>query len=162
MTLYPISTTVNGRRTERAVEARRRLADFVREDLGLYGTKVSCEVQVCGACTVLVDGQPVSSCTYLAVDVDGRDVTTVEGLAVDGELSPVQRAFVEQAAIQCGFCTPGFVLATTALLEDCPDPSDEQIREYLDGNICRCTGYAQILRAVQQAAGRPAEDGHHD
>lgn len=152
MTLHPVVATVNGKPVERSVEGRRRLADFLREDLGLLGTKVSCEVQVCGACTVLVDGQPVSSCTYLAVDVDGRSVTTVEGLVRDGELSPVQRCFVEQDAVQCGFCTPGFVLTATALLAEVPDPSEEEIVEYLDGNICRCTGYAQILRAVRQAA----------
>ncbi len=159
--LYAVNATVNGQTTSRTVEARRRLADFLREDLGLYGTKVSCEVQVCGACTVLVDGQPVSSCTYLAVDVDGRSVTTVEGLSEHGRLSRVQQAFVDQAAVQCGFCTPGFVLATTALLAQSPEPSDDEIREYLDGNICRCTGYAQIMRAVHQAAGMPADDVRH-
>jgi carbon-monoxide dehydrogenase small subunit len=158
---HRVHVTVNGERTEREVEARRRLADFLREDLGLYGTKVSCEVQVCGACTVLVDGQPVSSCTYLAVDVDGRSVTTVEGVGKREQLSPVQQAFVDHAAVQCGFCTPGFVLATTALLAESPQPSEEEIREYLDGNICRCTGYAQILRAVQQAAGTAVQGGSH-
>ena len=162
MSAHHVDVTVNGQRTEREVEARRRLADFLREDLGLYGTKVSCEVQVCGACTVLVDGQPVSSCTYLAVDVDGRSVTTVEGLGEHDDLSPVQQAFVDQSAVQCGFCTPGFVLATTALLAETPQPTEEQIREYLDGNICRCTGYAQILRAVQQAAGTHGHGGQHE
>jgi carbon-monoxide dehydrogenase small subunit len=147
-----VRTTVNGEPVERDVESRRRLADFVREDLGLLGTKLSCEVQVCGACTVLVDRQPVSSCTYLAVDVDGSQVTTVEGLADGDELSAVQRAFVEESALQCGFCTPGFVVAVTALLEETPDPTEAEIREYLDGNLCRCTGYAQILHAVRAAA----------
>ena len=152
MTPSRVRTTVNGEPVEREVEPRRRLAEFVRDDLGLRGTKLSCEVQVCGACTVLVDGQPVSSCTYLAVDVDERNVTTVEGLADGDQLSPVQRAFVEESALQCGFCTPGFVVAVTALLEETPDPSDDEIREYLDGNLCRCTGYAQILHAVRAAA----------
>jgi carbon-monoxide dehydrogenase small subunit len=159
---HRVEVTVNGERTEREVEARRRLADFLREDLGLYGTKLSCEVQVCGACTVLVDGQPVSSCTYLAVDVDGRSVTTVEGVGKHEDLSPVQQAFVDQSAVQCGFCTPGFVLATTALLAETPQPSEEEIREYLDGNICRCTGYAQILSAVQQTAGTHVHGGSHE
>jgi aerobic-type carbon monoxide dehydrogenase small subunit (CoxS/CutS family) len=152
MTPSRLQTTVNGELIERKLEPRRRLADFVREDLGLFGTKVSCEAQVCGACTVLVDGQPVSSCNYLAVDVDGHSVTTVEGLAKGDKLSPVQRAFVEKSALQCGFCTPGFVLAVTALLEESPDPSDTEIRDYLDGNLCRCTGYAQILEATRHAA----------
>jgi carbon-monoxide dehydrogenase small subunit len=162
VSVHHVDVTVNGEPTRREVEARRRLADFLREDLGLYGTKVSCEVQVCGACTVLVDGQPVSSCTYLAVDVDGRSVTTVEGLGEQDDLSAVQQAFVDQSAVQCGFCTPGFVLATTALLAENRQPTEEQIREYLDGNICRCTGYAQILRAVQQAAGAHRHGGLDD
>lgn len=147
-----IQVQVNGNVVQREVAPRRRLAEFIREDLGLLGTKLSCEVQVCGACTVLVGGQPVSSCTYLAMDVDGREITTVEGLSDGGELSAVQQAFVDESAMQCGFCTPGFVVATTALLDENPEPNDEEISEYLDGNLCRCTGYAQILKAVKRAA----------
>jgi aerobic-type carbon monoxide dehydrogenase small subunit (CoxS/CutS family) len=151
-TAIAITCTVNGLKVERTVEVRRTLAQFLREDLSLTGTKVSCDVQICGACTVLVDGQPVSSCTHLAVDVDRSAVTTVEGLASEGRLHPLQQAFVEQMALQCGFCTPGFLMMAKALLDENPDPSREQIIEYLDGNLCRCTGYAPIVAAVEQAA----------
>ncbi len=151
-----LDTTVNGTAVHARISPRRRLADFLREDLGLLGTNVSCEVQVCGACTVLVDGLPVSSCTYLAADLDGRAVTTVEGLAVDGRLSPVQQAFVDCSAVQCGFCTPGFVLSATALLAENPLPDRAQIQHYLEGNLCRCSGYEQILEAVELAAHRTA------
>lgn len=147
-----VTTTVNGRPVGLDVPARRRLVDFLRLDLELLGTKVSCEVQICGACTVLVDGLPVSSCTYLAADVDGRDVTTIEGVAGPDQLSAVQRAFLECGAIQCGFCTPGFVLSTTALLEENPAPTDAEIAHHLEGNICRCSGYEQILEAVRLGA----------
>jgi aerobic-type carbon monoxide dehydrogenase small subunit (CoxS/CutS family) len=125
------------------------LIDFLRDDLALKGTKRSCDVQVCGACTVLVDGLPVSSCTSLAADIDGKSVVTIEGVVQHGELSRVQHAFVDHAAIQCGFCTPGMVLATTALLESHPHPTEQEIRHYLRGNICRCTGYIKILKAVK-------------
>lgn len=156
-----VRTRINGTDVAREVEPRRRLADFLREDLGLLGTKVSCEVQVCGACTVLVDGQPMSSCTYLAVDIDGCDVTTIEGVGGDDDdLSTVQQAFVDQSALQCGFCTAGFIMSTTALLSENPSPSDDEITEYLDGNLCRCTGYVQICAAVKQAAGTLQEDTH--
>jgi aerobic-type carbon monoxide dehydrogenase small subunit (CoxS/CutS family) len=125
---------------------------MLRVKLGLVGTKVSCGVQVCGSCTVLVDGLPVSSCTYLAVDVDGRTVTTIEGASPGASsLGNVQQAFVEAGAIQCGYCTPGFVLAVTALLNENENPSDDEIKHFLDGNICRCTGYEQILEAVHLA-----------
>jgi carbon-monoxide dehydrogenase small subunit len=154
MSQHLLRTTVNGMELERLVMARRRLADFLREDLGLTGTKVSCEVQVCGVCTVLVDGVPVSSCTYLAIDVDGCSVTTIEGLATEDGLSPVQAAFVRAGAIQCGFCTPGFVLAVSALLQEIPQPTDAEVRAYLEGNLCRCSGYQQILDAVGLAAAR--------
>jgi aerobic carbon-monoxide dehydrogenase small subunit len=147
-----LRTTVNGTAVARAVAARTLLADFLRDDLGLTGTKVSCDAQVCGACTVLVDGLPVSACSILAADADGRGVTTIEGLADDDELSPVQRAFTECSAMQCGYCTPGFILATEALLADVPDPADAEIRHALDGNLCRCTGYRPIMEAVQLAA----------
>lgn len=146
-----LSTTVNGAAVQRDVAARTLLADFLRGDLGLTGTKVSCDVQVCGACTVLVDGLPVSSCSFLAADTDGRTVTTIEGLADGDELTPVQRAFTECSAMQCGYCTPGFVLATEALLADVPDPSGAEIQHALDGNLCRCTGYRPIMEAVRLA-----------
>ncbi|HEY6496095.1 MAG TPA: (2Fe-2S)-binding protein [Trebonia sp.] len=161
-----LRATVNGAPVERPVAARTLLADFLRDDLGLTGTKVSCDVQVCGACTVLVDGLPVSACSFLAADADGRRVTTIEGLADGDELSPVQRAFVECSAMQCGYCTPGFVLATEALLDDVPDPSDAEIGHALDGNLCRCTGYRPIMEAVRLAARlrreAPPAEAHRD
>ena len=153
-----ISTVVNGHRVVRAVQPRRMLSDFLREDLGLTGTKVSCGLQVCGVCTVLVDGAPVSSCTYLAVDVDGREVLTVEGLGQDGRLHPLQQAFVDCFALQCGFCTPGFLMMAKALLDDNPDPTEDDVTEYLEGNICRCTGYRPIVEAVLVAARRGQEE----
>jgi aerobic-type carbon monoxide dehydrogenase small subunit (CoxS/CutS family) len=149
-----ITATVNGHRVTRTVEPRRMLSDFLREDLGLTGTKLSCGLQVCGVCTVLVDGAPVSSCTYLAVDVDGREVETVEGLADADGLHPLQQAFVDRFALQCGFCTPGFLMMAKSLLDQNPDPTEEEVTEYLDGNICRCTGYRPIVEAVLDAAGR--------
>ena len=158
MDAVPIVTRVNGHTVRVAVEPRRLLVELLRDELGLTGTKVSCAVQVCGVCTVLVDGLPVSACTYLAVDVDGCEVTTVEGLARGGQLSAVQRAFVEQSALQCGFCTPGFVVSVTALLADNPTPDEQEAREYLEGNLCRCTGYVQILAAVQRAAALAGEE----
>jgi carbon-monoxide dehydrogenase small subunit len=156
-----VSTTVNGQRVETSVPARLFLAEFLRDRLGLTGTKVSCGMQVCGVCTVLVDEQPVSACTYLAADVDGREVVTVEGLAKAGELSAVQKAFVECSAMQCGFCTPGFVVSATALLRSNPRPSEEEIAHYLEGNLCRCTGYTPIIKAVLRAA-RAGGDGGSD
>jgi len=144
-----ISFTLNGAPQTRSVAPFALLIDFLRDDLALKGTKRSCDVQVCGACTVLVDGLPVSSCTSLAADIDGKSVVTIEGLVQHGKLSPVQQAFVDHAAIQCGFCTPGMVLATTALLERHPHPTEQEIRHYLRGNICRCTGYIKILEAVK-------------
>ncbi len=145
----PITMSLNGRDTALSVQPFDLLIDVLRNSLHLKGTKRSCDVEVCGACTVLVDGLPVSSCTTLAVDVDGRSVTTVEGLAEDGRLSRVQQAFVDHAGLQCGFCTPGMVLATTALLATNPTPSEAEIRHFLRGNICRCTGYVKILEAVK-------------
>jgi aerobic-type carbon monoxide dehydrogenase small subunit (CoxS/CutS family) len=147
-----VTTSVNGVQISRRVLTRSTLAQFLRDDLGLTGTKVSCELQVCGACSVLVDGAPVSACTYLAVDVDGRSVETVEGLANGEKLHPLQRAFVDKFALQCGFCTPGFLMMAKSLLERNPNPTEQQVREYLDGNICRCTGYRPIVEAVLQAA----------
>jgi carbon-monoxide dehydrogenase small subunit len=147
-----ISFDLNARPVSLEVEPYELLIDMLRDRLGLKGTKRSCDVEVCGACTVLVNGLPVSSCTTLAADVDGRAVLTIEGAASNGELHPVQRAFVEHAAMQCGFCTPGMVLATIALLKEHPKPSDAEIRHFLRGNICRCTGYVKILEAVKSLA----------
>ncbi len=152
-----LAMDVNGRRHVLRVEPRELLADVLRLRLGLTGLKVSCDVQVCGACTVLVDGLAVSACTYLAIDADGRSVTTVEGLASDGELTPLQQAFIDQAAFQCGFCTPGMVMAGTALLADNPAPTRDEVIAGIEGNLCRCTGYLPIIDAVLAAAGTPAE-----
>lgn len=151
--LVPIEVVVNKVRLRRTVEARTTLAHWLREDLRLTGTKVSCDVQVCGACTVLVDGRPVSSCTFLAADADGAEVTTVEGLAEGDRLHPLQEAFVEEMAAQCGFCTPGFLMSAAALLAENRSPSREEILEHLDGNLCRCTGYEPIVAAVERVAG---------
>jgi aerobic-type carbon monoxide dehydrogenase small subunit (CoxS/CutS family) len=157
LSLVPISVQVNGNQVRRQVEPRMTLADFLREDLGLTGTKVSCQMQVCGVCTVLVDGRPVSACTYLAADADGRAVRTVEGLADGSQLNRLQEAFVDSFALQCGFCTPGFLMMATALLETEPHPDREQIIGYLEGNICRCTGYRPIVEAVEHAARREGQ-----
>jgi carbon-monoxide dehydrogenase small subunit len=148
-----VSMTVNGTPHEADVEPRRLLAYFLRDDIGLKGTNVGCDTSSCGSCTVLIDGESVKSCTVLAVQADGSEVTTIEGLASDGELHPVQLAFHEQHGLQCGFCTPGFVMAVVSLLEENPNPSEEEIRLGLEGNLCRCTGYENIVRAVQAAAG---------
>ena len=148
-----IGVDVNGRRREADVEPRTLLSDFLRHDLGLTGTHVGCEHGVCGACTVQVDGEPVRSCLMFAVQADGRAVRTVEALAADdGALHPLQRAFHDQHALQCGFCTPGFLMSLEPLVRDRPDASEEEVREALAGNLCRCTGYEGIVRAVRQAA----------
>ena len=147
-----IAITVNGSRHEQDVEPRQLLAYFLRDQLGLKGTNVGCDTSSCGACTVLLDGESVKSCTVLAVQADGAEVTTIEGLAREGELHPVQQAFQEQHALQCGYCTPGFVLAAVSLLDEHSNPTEEEIRHGLEGNLCRCTGYHNIVRAVQAAA----------
>jgi carbon-monoxide dehydrogenase small subunit len=147
-----VAFEVNGTAVAVHVEPRRLLADVLRHDLGLTGTHLGCEHGVCGACTVLVDGMAVRSCLMLAPQVDGCAVETVEGLASGDSLHPIQQAFADQSGLQCGFCTPGFLMAVTELLGSNPDPSDDQIRDHLSGNICRCTGYLHIVRAVQQAA----------
>jgi aerobic carbon-monoxide dehydrogenase small subunit len=147
-----ITVTVNGERHEAEVEPRELLAYFLRNELGLKGTNVGCDTSSCGACTVLLDGISVKSCTVLAVQADGSAVTTIEGLASNGDLHPVQQAFHEMHGLQCGYCTPGFVMATVGLLQENPNPTEEQIREGLEGNLCRCTGYHNIVRAVQAAA----------
>jgi carbon-monoxide dehydrogenase small subunit len=144
--------TVNGEAREADVEPRELLVYYLRNGLGLKGTMVGCDTSSCGACTVLLDGESVKSCTVFAVQAEGSAVTTIEGLARDGELHPVQQAFHEAHALQCGYCTPGFVMASVSLLEENPNPTEEQIREGLEGNLCRCTGYHNIVKAVQAAA----------
>ena len=147
-----VSVTVNGAPCEAEVEVRKTLADFLREDAGFTGVHVGCEHGVCGACSVLLDGQVVRSCILFAVQADGHEVVTVEGLGGDERLSPLQRAFVDHHALQCGFCTPGMLLAAVDLLEHCPDPTEAQVREALSGNLCMCTGYTGIVRAVRAVA----------
>ncbi|MDT5193026.1 MAG: aerobic carbon-monoxide dehydrogenase small subunit [Mycobacterium sp.] len=150
--IVEISLHVNGTPIERAVAPRALLVDFLREDLGLTGTKISCELQVCGVCTVLVDDRPVSSCTFLAVDADGAHVRTVEGLAEDGAPNRLQEAFLNHHALQCGFCTPGFLMMSTALIESGEAVDRHAVVEHLEGNICRCTGYLPIIDAVCEVA----------
>lgn len=145
---------LNGKEVEVDVPPGRRLLDLLREDLGLTGTKEGCGEGECGACTVLVDGKPRLSCLTAALQVDGKDVLTIEGLAASGKLHPLQEAFLATAGVQCGFCTPGLIMAAYALLQENPRPTREEIREYLGGNLCRCTGYAQVVEAVERAAER--------
>ncbi len=149
----PVSVDVNGTTYVREVEPRDLLVYFLREDLGLTGTHVGCDTSQCGACTVMIDGRPVKSCTMFAVQADGKSLTTVEGLASDGNLTPLQEAFWNEHGLQCGFCTPGFLMTATALLQNNPHPTEAEIRKGLEGNLCRCTGYANIVRAVQVASG---------
>ncbi|MDX6439368.1 MAG: aerobic carbon-monoxide dehydrogenase small subunit [Gaiellaceae bacterium] len=147
-----VSLAVNGVRHELDLEPRELLVYVLRERLGLTGTNVGCDTSSCGACTVLVEGESVKSCTVLGVQADGRDVTTIEGLADNGTLHPIQQAFHEQHGLQCGYCTPGMVMAVVSLLADNPDPTEAEIRSGLEGNLCRCTGYQNIVEAVQSAA----------
>ena len=156
MSEHELRIEVNGELHERDVEARRLLVHFLRDDLDLTGTHVGCDTGNCGACTVLLDGRPVKSCMLLAVQADGAKITTVEGLAKDGELTPLQQAFSDQHALQCGYCTPGMLISATALLERNPSPSDGEIRRAIQGNICRCTGYVNIVRAIRSVAGGEA------
>ena len=148
-----VSLQVNGEAVEREVEPRRLLVHFLREDLGLTGTNVGCETSLCGSCTVLVDGLAVKSCTQLAVQADGSSVTTIEGMATNGELHPIQEAFWEEHGLQCGYCTPGMVMAAAGLLDQNPSPTEGDVRQALKGNLCRCTGYHNIVKAVRRAAG---------
>jgi carbon-monoxide dehydrogenase small subunit len=148
----PISVTVNGRRYEAEVEPRLLLVHFLRDHLRLTGTHVGCDTTSCGACTILMDGRAVKSCTILAVQADGHELTTIEGLAKNGQLHPLQEAFWNKHALQCGFCTPGMIMAGVELLQRHPDPTIDDIRHGLEGNLCRCTGYHNIILAVQEAA----------
>jgi carbon-monoxide dehydrogenase small subunit len=156
---YQITVTVNGARYERRVEPRLLLSDFLRHDLGLTGTHVGCEHGVCGACTVLFDGQPARSCLMFAIQADGHEVTTVEALGTPEDLHPLQEAFVEAHGAQCGYCTPGILMTMIPFLEEHPDPEEDEIREALAGNLCRCTGYQHIVEAVQLAAEKMGSEG---
>jgi aerobic carbon-monoxide dehydrogenase small subunit len=148
----PVSFKLNGRLQEIEVEPHDLLLDVVRDKLGLTGAKRSCDVQVCGACTVLVDGRPVSACTTLAFEVRGRSVLTIEGLAESGKLHPLQEAFIEHGGFQCGFCTPGMILAAKSLLDEIPNPTIEELKHFMHGNLCRCTGYKKIIESIMAAA----------
>jgi carbon-monoxide dehydrogenase small subunit len=160
MSTHSIKVTVNGEARSGEVEARLLLVHWIREGLRLTGTHIGCDTTHCGACTVLMDGVPVKSCTVLAVQADGKSLKTVEGLEQNGELHPVQAGFWEQHGLQCGYCTPGMMMTGCALLEANPDPSEEQIREAISGNLCRCTGYVNIVKAIQHAAKRMKEKTH--
>jgi len=149
-----VSVTVNGVARPADVEPRTLLVYFLRETLGLTGTNVGCDTTSCGSCTVLVDGESVKSCNLLAVQVDGREVTTIEGLATDGQMHPIQEAFHRNHGLQCGYCTPGMIMAAVSYLKENPDPTDEQVRESLEGNLCRCTGYHNIVKSILDAAGQ--------
>ncbi|HEU5430494.1 MAG TPA: (2Fe-2S)-binding protein [Thermomicrobiales bacterium] len=154
--VVPIAVTVNGVERRADVEPRMLLVQFLRDQLGLTGTHIGCETSQCGVCTVLLNGEAVKSCTVLAAQADGAAVTTIEGLAPRGMLHPVQQAFWEEYGVQCGYCTPGMIVSTVALLAESPDPSEAEIRHALEGNICRCTGYHNIVKAVQAAAAKLA------
>lgn len=156
---YLVTVKVNGDVFTRAVKANTLLVNFLRAELDLTGTKKGCELGDCGACTVLLDGDPVNSCLVLAVEADGREVTTIEGLAQDGRLDRLQEAFVEHAAVQCGYCTPGMILSAKALLARNPRPTEREVREAIAGNLCRCTGYVNIVRAIMAAAAEQEEKG---
>ena len=153
-----ISVTVNGASTSHDVEPRRLLVHYLREDVGLTGTNIGCDTSSCGACTVHLNGESVKSCTVLAVQADGQEVTTIEGLAPrDEELHPMQEAFRQEHALQCGYCTPGMVMAAVSLLDENPTPTEAEVREGLEGNLCRCTGYHNIVKAVLSASGQPIQ-----
>ena len=154
-----VATTVNGRRHEHEVEPRLLLVHHLRDNLGLTGTHIGCDTTQCGACTILVDGQAVKSCTMFAVQADGREVLTVEGLAQNGQLDPIQEAFWNEHALQCGYCTPGMLMTAKQILADNPNPTEAEIRHGLEGNLCRCTGYQHIVEAVEYAAAKKADHG---
>jgi aerobic carbon-monoxide dehydrogenase small subunit len=148
----PIKVTVNGKARSASIEPRMLLVHFLREQLRLTGTHIGCDTSQCGACTVLLDGRSAKSCTMFAVQADGSEITTIEGLAADGDLHPLQQGFWEEHGLQCGYCTPGMIMAAVTLLNDTPSPSERQIREGISGNLCRCTGYQHIVNAIQYAA----------
>ena len=155
MKKYTVHFTVNGEATELDVQANRTMLNVIRDELHLTGTKVGCGAGECGACTVIVNGKPINACLVLAPEMDGMDITTIEGIAdSDGNLSPLQQAFVDHAALQCGFCTPGFIMSGTALLNENPHPTRDEIKHAISGNLCRCTGYIRIIEAIEDAAER--------
>jgi carbon-monoxide dehydrogenase small subunit len=155
---FQISTIVNGRQIEASVKPNQTLLEWVRDDLRLRGSVEGCGVGVCGSCTVLVDGRPVSSCLMLVINAEGKKITTIEGLARGDEMDPVQKAFLENQAFQCGYCTPGMIMATKALLSSNPHPTEEEVRDYLSGNVCRCGTYGEVLAAVKSLAGENTEN----
>ena len=159
MSKHHITVTINGKAYEADVEARLLLVHFLRENLNMTGTHIGCDTTSCGACTVQLNGKPVKSCTVLAVQADGMEVKTIEGLATNGKLHPIQEAFHEKHGLQCGFCTPGMMMTSSALLEQNPHPTEDEIRHAISGNLCRCTGYMNIVKAVQYAADKMAEGG---
>jgi aerobic carbon-monoxide dehydrogenase small subunit len=154
MATHTIRVTINGAPYERAIESRLLLVHFLRDDLRLTGTHIGCDTTHCGACTVIVDGEPVKSCTVLAAQVDGSDIRTVEGLETDGKLHPIQEGFWQEHGLQCGYCTPGMMMTGVALLERNGNPSEPEIRQAISGNLCRCTGYVNIVKSIQYAASR--------
>ena len=160
MSTHHIKLAINGVTREADVESRLLLVHFLRENLNLTGTHIGCDTTSCGACTVVLNGKPVKSCTVLAVQADGGEVTTVEGLAQNGNLHPIQEGFHEQHGLQCGFCTPGMMMTTAAFLKQNPNPTEEEIRWAISGNLCRCTGYVNIVKAVQYAAEKMKEGQH--
>ena len=159
MSNHHINVTINGKAYEADVESRLLLVHFLRENLSMTGTHIGCDTTSCGACTVQLNGKPVKSCTVLAVQADGMEVKTVEGLAQNGKLHPIQEGFHEKHGLQCGFCTPGMMMTSSALLEQNPHPTEDEIRRAISGNLCRCTGYMNIVKAVQYAADKMAEGG---
>ena len=159
MSTHHVNMTINGKTHEADVEARLLLVHFLRENLNMTGTHIGCDTTSCGACTVQLNGKPVKSCTVLAVQADGMELKTVEGLATNGKLHPIQEGFHEKHGLQCGYCTPGMMMTSSALLERNPHPSEDEIRQAISGNLCRCTGYMNIVKAVQYAAGKMAAGG---
>lgn len=157
MNYTKVTTTVNGDVCSRMVPSNMTLVEFIRDELHLNGTKEGCDEGECGACTVIFDGHPYNSCLVLASEADGHEIVTIEGMATDGRLDPIQEAFVEVGAVQCGFCTPGMILSAKVVLDEFPDPTEEQIRTGIEGNICRCTGYNRIVSAIQLAAKKIAQ-----
>ena len=159
MSTHPISLTINGKKQQSTVEARKLLVHYLRDDLGLTGTHIGCDTSQCGACTVILDGRAIKSCTVFAAQIDGSEVMTIEGLAKDGQLHPIQEGFWEEHGLQCGFCTPGMMMAAKALLAANPDPTEEEVRWGLSGNLCRCTGYQNIVKSVLWAAEKLRAEG---